>query len=42
MIADYDIQKSTRYYTYIKDQLSKATGDEQKLLSLEKADGEDP
>lgn len=35
MIADYDIQKSTRYYTYIKDQLSKAAGDEQKLLSLE-------
>ena len=36
MIADYDIQKSTRYYTYIKDQLSKAAGDEQKLLALEK------
>jgi type 1 glutamine amidotransferase len=35
MIADYDIQKSTRYYTYLKDQLSKAAGDEQKLLSLE-------
>ena len=36
MITDFDIQKSTRYYTYIKDQLIKAAGDEQKLLSLEK------
>ena len=36
MIADYDIQKSTRYYTFIQNQLSRAAGDEQKLLALEK------
>jgi len=36
MITDYDIQKSTRYYTFIQNQISRAAGDEQKLLALEK------
>lgn len=36
MIADYDIQKSTRYYTQIQAEIINAAGDEQKLLGLEK------
>ena len=36
MIADYDIQKSTRYYTFIQSKLRDAAGDQEKLLGLEK------
>lgn len=35
-IADYDIQKSTRYYTYIQEEIRKAGGDERKLLEFER------
>ena len=35
-IADYDIQKSTRYFTYLQSQIRKAAGDEAKLLAIEK------
>lgn len=36
MIADYDIGKSTRYYTHIQEQLRKAAGDQKILSGLEK------
>ena len=36
MISEYDITKSTRYYTYIQDKISDAAGDQTKLLELEK------
>jgi type 1 glutamine amidotransferase len=36
MIAGYDIQKSTRYYTYIQNQIRNAGGNKEKLLDLEK------
>lgn len=36
MIADYDIGKSTRYYTHIQEQIRKAAGDQKKLSGLEK------
>ena len=36
MIAGYDIQKSTRYYTYIQNEIRNAGGDAKKLLDLEK------
>ncbi|HBE39851.1 MAG TPA: trehalose utilization [Bacteroidales bacterium] len=36
MITDYDIQKSTRYYTQIQAAISDAAGDEKKLSGLEK------
>ena len=36
MIADYDIGKSTRYYTHIQQQIRKTAGDQKKLSALEK------
>ena len=36
MIAGYDIQKGTRYYTYIQNQIRNAGGNMEKLLDLEK------
>jgi hypothetical protein len=36
MIEGYEIQKSTKYYTYIQSQIRNATGGEKKLLDLEK------
>ncbi|MCX6302893.1 MAG: ThuA domain-containing protein [Bacteroidia bacterium] len=35
-IANYDIKKSTKYFTFIQDQLRKAAGDEKTLSDLEK------
>jgi hypothetical protein len=36
MIEEYEIPKSTRYYTYIQNQIRTAGGDDKKLLDLEK------
>jgi type 1 glutamine amidotransferase len=35
-IATYDITKSTRFYTFIRNQIAKANGDEEVLLDIEK------
>jgi type 1 glutamine amidotransferase len=35
-IGSYNISKSTKYFTYLQDQIRKAAGDENKLLQLEK------
>jgi type 1 glutamine amidotransferase len=35
-LAGYDIQKSTKYFTYLQSQIRKAAGDETSLLILEK------
>ena len=35
-LAEYDIQKSTKYFTYLQSQIRKAAGDETALLKLEK------
>jgi type 1 glutamine amidotransferase len=35
-IGNYDITRSTKYFTYLQSQIRKAGGDEKKLLELEK------
>jgi hypothetical protein len=35
-IGNYDIQKSTRYFTCLQDRIRKASGDEKTILMLEK------
>jgi hypothetical protein len=35
-LSGYDIQKSTKYFTYLQSQIRKAAGDETALLKLEK------
>ena len=35
-LAEYDIQKSTKYFTYLQSQIRKAAGNETALLKLEK------
>ncbi len=35
-IASYDITKSTRFYTYIRNQIALANGDEETLLAIER------
>lgn len=36
LIAGYDIQKSTRHYTFIQNEIRRAGGDTEKLLDIEK------
>lgn len=35
-IVDYNIEKSTKYFTFLQAQIRKASGDQEKLLKLEK------